>query len=55
MSCSREPKDSPNPVLPGVGVFPSDTNNWAPRLSVAWDPFGNGRDVIRAATASSTT
>ena len=41
-------KDSPNPVLPGVGVFPGDSNNWAPRLSVAWDPFGTGRDVIRA-------
>jgi hypothetical protein len=41
-------KDSPNPVLPGVGVFPGDGNNWAPRLSVAWDPFGTGRDVIRA-------
>jgi carboxypeptidase family protein len=40
--------DSPNPILPDVGVFPRDTNNWAPRLSVAWDPFANGRDVIRA-------
>jgi hypothetical protein len=40
-------KDSPNPILPNVGVFPSDKNNWAPRISAAWDPFGNGRDVIR--------
>lgn len=35
-----------------VGVqqgFPRDTNNWAPRLAVAWDVRNNAKTVVRAA------
>jgi Carboxypeptidase regulatory-like domain len=42
------PEGQPNPALPGSGVFHTDRNNWAPRLSLAWDPRGNGTDVVRA-------
>ena len=39
------------PGDPGVprGVVPTDTNNIAPRVAVAWDPNGNGRMSIRSA------
>jgi hypothetical protein len=42
------PEGQANPALPGSGVFPTDRNNWAPRVSLAWDPRGSGRDVVRA-------
>ncbi len=31
-----------------VEGIPHDTNNWAPRFAVAWDPRGNGKTVVRA-------
>jgi len=29
--------------------FPRDKNNWAPRLALAWDPWGDGKTSVRAA------
>src|ERR1700752_2715230 len=29
--------------------FPRDKNNWAPRLAIAWDPWSDGKTVVRAA------
>ncbi|MEZ5420303.1 MAG: carboxypeptidase regulatory-like domain-containing protein [Vicinamibacterales bacterium] len=31
------------------GIVPTDKNNFAPRVSVAWDPFGDGRTSVRSA------
>jgi hypothetical protein len=32
----------------GRAVYPSDKNNFSPRLGVAWSPFGDGKTVLRA-------
>jgi len=32
----------------GRAVFPSDKNNFSPRLGIAWSPFGDNKTVIRA-------
>ena len=42
------PDANPNPALPMTGSFPSDADNWAPRLGLAFDPTGTGRTVLRA-------
>jgi outer membrane receptor protein involved in Fe transport len=31
------------------GTYPTDKNNISPRLSVAWDPIGDGKTSVRAA------
>ena len=36
-----------NPLEPRTGVFPSDKNNWGPRLGVNWDARGDGNTVLR--------
>ena len=40
------------PGDPGIprGIAPTDKNNIAPRVGMAWDPTGNGRLSVRAAT-----
>jgi len=40
------------PGDPGIprGIAPTDKNNIAPRVGMAWDPTGNGRLSLRAAT-----
>jgi hypothetical protein len=37
-----------NPDFPATGNIPQDTNNWAPRAGIAWDPKGDGKTVFRA-------
>ncbi|MBY0507836.1 MAG: TonB-dependent receptor [Bryobacteraceae bacterium] len=42
------PSGLANPDFPATGVIPQDKNNWAPRISMAFDPLGKGKSVIRA-------
>jgi outer membrane receptor protein involved in Fe transport len=37
----------PNPLLPAQSIFPSDSNNWGPRIGAAWNLRGDGNSVIR--------
>ena len=36
-----------NPLEPRTGVFPTDGNNWGPRIGVNWDVTGKGDTVLR--------
>ncbi len=48
------PSALPGMLFPGDegvtrGIVPTDTNNIAPRVGVAWDLFGDGRTAVRGA------
>ena len=36
-----------NPLEPRTSVFPSDKNNWGPRIGINWDVTGKGDTVLR--------
>jgi hypothetical protein len=40
--------DDPNPNLPQSDRIPDDTDNFGPRLGVAWDPWDDSKGVVRA-------
>lgn len=42
------PQGNRNPALPQSGNIPQDFDNWAPRFGMSWDPFSNGKTVLRA-------
>jgi hypothetical protein len=36
------------PGFPSDGSIPSEKKGWQPRFSIAWDPFGDAKTVVRA-------
>ena len=42
------PDSNPNPALAQTAAFPTDANNFGPRIGLAFDPTGGGRTVLRA-------
>ena len=41
-------KTSKGQEFPSNGKIPSDKKMWQPRLGIAWDPHGDGKQVLRA-------
>ncbi len=41
-------RTSKGQTFPSDGTIPSDKKMWQPRLGISWDPFADGKTVVRA-------